>query len=30
MKWAFFYTLDDASEPTRIDHVGSMVCVGVV
>ena len=29
MKWAFFYTLDEASEPTRIDHVGSMVCVGV-
>jgi hypothetical protein len=29
MKWAFFYTLDDASEPTRIDHVGSMICVGV-
>lgn len=29
MKWAFFYTLDAASEPTRIDHVGSMVCVGV-
>ncbi len=29
MKWAFFYTLDHASEPTRIDHVGSMVCVGV-
>jgi len=29
MKWAFFYTLDQATEPTRIDHVGSMVCVGV-
>jgi hypothetical protein len=29
MKWAFFYTLDDATEPTRIDHVGTMICVGV-
>jgi hypothetical protein len=29
MKWAFFYTLDEPSEPTRIDHVGTMVCVGV-
>ena len=29
MKWAFFYTLDEPSEPTRIDRVGSMICIGV-
>lgn len=29
MKWAFIYTLDDPSDPLRIDHVGTLVCVGV-
>jgi predicted polyphosphate/ATP-dependent NAD kinase len=29
MKWAFIYTLDDPSEPQRIDRIGSLVCVGV-
>jgi hypothetical protein len=29
MKWAFFYTLDDSSDPTRIDRIGTLVCVGV-
>ena len=29
MKWAFIYTLDDPSEPQRIDRLGSLVCVGL-
>jgi predicted polyphosphate/ATP-dependent NAD kinase len=29
MKWAFIYTLDDPSEPQRIDRIGTLVCVGV-
>ena len=29
MKWAFIYTLDDTSAATRIDTIGTMVCVGV-
>jgi len=28
-KWAFIYTLDDASAEPRIDEIGSLVCVGV-
>lgn len=29
MKWAFIYTLDSPAEKTRIDTVGTLVCVGV-
>lgn len=29
MKWAFIYTLDDASEAQRTDIIGTLVCVGV-
>ena len=29
MKWAFIYTLDDPTDETRIDRVGTLVCVGV-
>jgi len=29
MKWAFIYTLDDASEAQRTDVLGSLVCIGV-
>jgi predicted polyphosphate/ATP-dependent NAD kinase len=29
MKWAFIYTLDEASSQTRTDVIGSLVCVGV-
>lgn len=29
MKWAFIYTLDDPAEPTRIDRIGTLVCVGI-
>ncbi len=29
MKWAFIYTLDDASEAQRTDILGTLVCVGV-
>jgi Family of unknown function (DUF6506) len=28
-KWAFIYTLDDGSATTRIDVIGTLVCVGV-
>jgi hypothetical protein len=28
-KWAFIYTLDDGSETTRVDTIGTLVCVGV-
>jgi Family of unknown function (DUF6506) len=28
-KWAFIYTLDDASATTRVDVIGTLVCVGV-
>jgi Family of unknown function (DUF6506) len=28
-KWAFMYTLDDSSATTRIDVMGTLVCVGV-
>ena len=24
MKWAFFYTLDDSADPTRIDRIGTL------
>jgi len=29
MKWAFIYTLDEPSEKSRTDTIGTMVCVGV-
>jgi predicted polyphosphate/ATP-dependent NAD kinase len=29
MKWGFIYTLDDATEPQRVDIVGTLVCVGI-
>ncbi len=29
MKWGFIYTLDDSSAQTRIDAVGTLVCVGI-
>jgi len=28
-KWAFIYTLDDGSASTRVDVIGTLVCVGV-
>jgi hypothetical protein len=28
-KWAFIYTIDDGSTMTRVDVVGTLVCVGV-
>jgi hypothetical protein len=28
-KWAFIYTNDDGSTTTRVDVIGSLVCVGV-
>ena len=28
-KWAFIYTLDDGSATTRVDVIGTLVCVGV-
>jgi hypothetical protein len=28
-KWAFIYTLDDGSTTTRVDVLGTLVCVGV-
>jgi hypothetical protein len=28
-KWAFIYTLDDGSTTTRMDIIGTLVCVGV-
>jgi predicted polyphosphate/ATP-dependent NAD kinase len=29
MKWAFIYTLDDPSQPTRTDVVGTLTCIGI-
>jgi predicted polyphosphate/ATP-dependent NAD kinase len=29
MQWAFIYTLDDTCAATRIDRIGTMICVGV-
>jgi hypothetical protein len=28
-KWAFIYTLDDGSATTRVDVIGTLICVGV-
>jgi hypothetical protein len=28
-KWAFIYTIDDGSATTRVDVIGTLVCVGV-
>lgn len=28
-KWAFIYTLDASSTATRVDVIGTLVCVGV-
>jgi hypothetical protein len=28
-KWAFIYTIDDGSTTTRVDVIGTLVCVGV-
>lgn len=28
-KWGFIYTLDDGATTTRIDTVGTLICVGV-
>jgi len=28
-KWAFIYTIDDGSKTTRVDVIGTLVCVGV-
>jgi hypothetical protein len=28
-KWAFIYTIDDGSTTTRVDVLGTLVCVGV-
>jgi hypothetical protein len=28
-KWAFIYTTDDGSTTTRVDVIGTLVCVGV-
>lgn len=28
-KWGFIYTLDDGSTSTRIDTIGTLICVGV-
>lgn len=29
MKWGFIYTLDDPSAASRIDTIGTLICVGV-
>lgn len=29
MKWAFMYTLDEPASESRIDTMGSLICVGV-
>ena len=29
MKWGFIYTLDDPSAETRVDTIGTLICVGI-
>ncbi|MGH8178828.1 MAG: DUF6506 family protein [Steroidobacter sp.] len=29
MKWGFIYTLDDPSADSRVDTIGTLVCVGI-
>ncbi len=29
MKWGFIYTLDDPSAESRVDTIGTLICVGI-